>query len=118
MPQSYRPQPKPNKSAEVIDALRAASLPDALSARDHAAIKKTPLSAGQIVQAFGAVYRGEWGDDWLRDNLSVRVVIERWAGFAARRSGNGRAQEPRSAVARELAELRAEGVIDEHGNFV
>lgn len=113
-----RPQPKPNKSAAVLDALRAAGLPDVLSARDHAAIKKTPLTAGQIVQAFGAVYHGEWGDDWLRDNLSVRLVIERWAGFAARRAGNGRVQEAKSAVARELAELRAEGVIDEYGNFV
>jgi hypothetical protein len=87
------PAPGPSKSGEVIDLLRARSLPDALSARDHAAVKGTALTAGQIVEAFEAAFRGRWGDPWLHDNLCVRLVIERWAGYQARRSG-GQAPRP------------------------
>jgi hypothetical protein len=86
------PAPKGSKSGEVIDLLRAWALPDALSPRDHAAVKGTALTAGQIVEAFEAAYHGRWGDAWLQDNLCVRLVIERWAGYLARRNGAGAAR--------------------------
>jgi len=75
--------PKPNKSGEVIDRLRADALPDVLNKGDHAAIKACPLSPAQIVEAFGAAFRGEWGGDWLQENLNVQAVIRRYAGYLA-----------------------------------
>jgi hypothetical protein len=79
---------RPNRSAELIDLLRAAGVPFDLSARDHAAVKASRLTPRQIAAAYGAAYRGEWGDPWLRDNLCVRLVIERWAGYQARLNGH------------------------------
>ena len=95
------PVGRTGKSGEVIDLLRAHGLPDALSARDHAAVKRTGLSPAQIVEAFEAAYRGRWGDAWLRDNLCVRLVVERWAGYQARRHStatDGRRSDGTSAA--------------------
>jgi hypothetical protein len=82
-----QPAPRPNRSAELIDLLRAAGVPFDLSARDHAAVKASRLTPRQIAAAYCAAYRGEWGDPWLRDNLCVRLAIERWAGYQARLHG-------------------------------
>jgi hypothetical protein len=101
---------RPSKSGEVIDLLRARALPDVLSARDHAAVKGTALTAGQIVEAFEAAYLGRWGDPWLQDNLCVRLVIERWAGYLARRNG---VQAPRPfGRARTASADQADAVED------
>jgi hypothetical protein len=75
--------PKPNKSADLIDALRAADVPVEMTPRDHQALQKSSLTVAQVAEAYCAVYRGEWGDDWLQDNLAVHVVINRWAGYLA-----------------------------------
>lgn len=82
-PRAARAVPKPNKSAELIDALRAAGLPDVLSPRDHAAVKRTTLSPAQIVDVFGAAYRGEFGGDWLRENLALWIAIDRYPAYLA-----------------------------------
>jgi len=95
------PVPSPNRSAAVIDALRAAGLCDHLSPRDHAAIKASTLSPAAIVEALAAAVRGEWGNAWLRDNLSVHAVIDRYSAFDAARRHPVR-ERPRSAVGRAL----------------
>jgi hypothetical protein len=78
---SVRAAPKPNKSGDVIDLLKAAGLPHQLEKADHQAVKASPLSPAQIVEAFGAVYHGQWGGEWLRQNLNVQAVIKRYAGY-------------------------------------
>lgn len=101
---SVRAAPKPNKSGEVIDLLKAAGLPHQLEKPDHQAIKASPLSPAQIVEAFGAVYHGQWGGEWLRtQNLNVQAVIKRYAGYlswkerpAAPTNGTGVYHQPNS----------------------
>jgi hypothetical protein len=34
-----------------------------------------------VAAAYLAAWRGEWGDDWLRDNLSIHAVVDRLDGF-------------------------------------
>ena len=101
-PQGAKAAPKPNKSGEVIDLLRDEELPDALSPRDHAAIKRSALSPTQIVTAFGAAFRGEWGNGWLRDNLAIWAVLDRYAGYQASLKGtpSRRAAPAKSASSR------------------
>ena len=67
----------------MIDLLRARGLCDALEPADHKAINASPLTPTQIVDAFGAAVRREWGGDWLFENLSVQYVIRRYQAFAA-----------------------------------
>lgn len=79
------PPKTPTKSGEVIDRLRAEGFRGNLSPKDHAAIKRSDLSPAEIVEAFGAVSRGEWDNPWLRTNLSVEAVINRYSAFEALR---------------------------------
>jgi hypothetical protein len=74
--------------------INAAGIQAAITARDGRAVKDCSAPAEQIAEAYVAAFRGEWGDDWLRDNLSLHVVIDRLAGYAASKSGhsgNGKA---------------------------
>lgn len=87
--------PKPNRSAEVIDALQALQVTYDLTPRDHAAIKHCASPPGLIAEAYAAAFRGDWdpgGTGWLLENLSVHEVIGRLAGYVASENGkaNGR----------------------------
>lgn len=103
--ESPSPVPKPNRSAEFVDAVKALEpdAPVALSDRDGAAIKRSAVKPERLAQAYVAAFRGEWGNDWLRDNLSVHLVVDRYAGFethlrappkAPPRSRNGQTAVP------------------------
>jgi hypothetical protein len=82
-PPSVRAAPKPNKSGDVIDLLRAAGVPDVLSEADHRHIKTSRLSAAQIGEAYVAAFNGEWGGDWLQEHLNMANVLGRYAGYLA-----------------------------------
>ena len=101
--------PKPNKSGAVIDLLRARGLCDVLEDADHKAIKATPLTPKQIVDAVQAVASGAWDNEWLRQNLTVQGVIRRYQGFAATQAGRGRRRPTRG----ESASARAERMFEE-----
>ena len=67
----------------MIDLLRERGLCDVLEDADHKAIKSTPLTPRQIVDAVQAVASGAWDNEWLRQNLTVQGVIRRYQGFVA-----------------------------------
>jgi hypothetical protein len=103
--------PKPNKLAEVIDAITAESIGVNPSKVDAAAVKQCPASAARLASAYVAAFRGEWPPDstWLRDNLSLAAVCKRIDGYeafiaggerSARASPNGR---PRVSTADDFA---------------
>ena len=89
-PAGVRVAPKPTKSGELIDLVRAEGVPIEMQPRDHAALKKTALSPAQVSEAYCAAFRGEWGGEWLQENLSVQRVVERWAGYVANREAAAR----------------------------
>lgn len=77
--------PKPNKLAEIIDAIKAEGVGVNPSKVDAAAVKQCPAGAAKLASAYVAAYRGEWPPDstWLRDNLSLAAVCKRIDGFEA-----------------------------------
>ena len=84
-PSKPRAVSKPNRVSEVIDALREQGLDVALSKRDMAEVKGSTAKPSEIAEAYAAVHNGEWGDEWLRENLSVQAVIHRIGGYRASR---------------------------------
>jgi hypothetical protein len=75
------------KVSAVVDALRERGLPDALTGRDCKAIKESRVEPERIAEAFGAAFRGQWGNGWLRDNLAMWAVLERFAAYEASLGG-------------------------------
>lgn len=76
------------KTGDVVTRVKAEGIPITISSRDGKAIKDCNASAEQIAAAYVAAYRGTWGDEFIRSNLSVHLVVDRLAGFLA--STNGR----------------------------
>ncbi|MBV8718934.1 MAG: hypothetical protein JO020_29925 [Chloroflexi bacterium] len=75
--------------ARVVDLVAAAGAPLVLSAADKRAIRTCSAEPTVIAAAIAAAARGEWGDEWLQQNLSARLVIQRLSGFlASRKSAN------------------------------
>ena len=85
------PTRAPNKSGELIDLLREAGVAHDLTPKDHAALKRSGLSAAQVAEVYCAIARHEFGDDWLCKRLSVTKAIETWPGYA-----NEQARGPRA----------------------
>lgn len=84
------------KVTEVASIIKAADVDVTITPRDGKAIKDCSAPAQQIADAYVAAFRGEWGGEWLRSNLSLHVVVDRLAGFAARANGhaNGKTALP------------------------
>ena len=80
-----KPQPKNNKLSEVIDRVRALGVePVVNGGRDGRAVKECSAGAPDIAAAYAAVVTEEWGDKWLRANLSIHTVCDRMSGWMAR----------------------------------
>jgi DNA-binding Lrp family transcriptional regulator len=77
---------EPNAQARVIDLIVAGGAPSpTMGGRNGKAVK----DAGDpeaVAAAYLAVWRGEWGDGWLRENLSIHAVVDRLDGFRAWRA--------------------------------
>jgi hypothetical protein len=99
--------PKPNKSGELIDLLRAAGVECELLEKHHAALKRTRLSAAEVAEVYIAIAEGRFGDDWLCDNVNVERAIAAWPNYqnrklrGPRRPRPGRSESP-SAIAERL----------------
>lgn len=119
-----KPEKKPNKSAQVIDAIRANGFDPELSGRDHAAIKGCTRAPDVVADAYVSARQRLWppGDPWLANNLSVHAVIERLDGFEAWVAAGRPSSVPRPAKAvvqnsryhgdeQERAELRGSVVL-------
>ncbi len=90
----------PNRSAQVIDALRALGCHDPISGRDHGAIKASDADPTLIAEAYLALKDGRWHDDFLRRRLSLHVVIDNLPAYVADRDGvqNGQRPAPKVSV--------------------
>jgi hypothetical protein len=87
------------KVAAVIDALRAEGMTGTLKPADRQALTRTEYPAGDVASLYAAIYRGEYGDEFMHTGLSVANCVNRWmdgwqshrAGHRApdRRTGNG-----------------------------
>lgn len=75
------PAPKPTRSGQLIDALKAADIPVTMRPQDHKALKDSGADPLLVAEAYGALFRGEWGDDFMRRSLSVQFVIGRLAAY-------------------------------------
>jgi hypothetical protein len=63
--------------AAVVDAFQALGPPEPLMTdRDRAAIKCSNAPPELIAECYDAVRRGDWGDQWKRDNLSVHAAVD------------------------------------------
>lgn len=71
------------KSGQLIDLLKAADVPVTMRPQDHKALKDSGADPSLVAEAYGALFRGEWGDDFMRRSLSVQFVIGRLAGYEA-----------------------------------
>lgn len=74
---------KVNKSAALIDYLRGRGLDVTMTAADHKALKETTLAPAQVGAVYEAIFCGNFGDDWLREHLTVRRAIDSWNGYQA-----------------------------------
>lgn len=92
----------PSAGSRVIDLIVAAGLPKpSFGPRDGKALKDTGADPALVAEAYGALFRGAWGDDFMRRNLSVRFVVERLDAYQAWKLNpkngahrNGTAQPP------------------------
>jgi hypothetical protein len=71
-----------------------------LTAADKRAIRNCAAEPTVIAEAFTAAARREWGDEWLRQNLSARLVIQRLSGYLASRKARSDQVDRRSAPTR------------------
>jgi hypothetical protein len=79
--------PKPNRSAEVIDAIRELGQEPNLTARDHAALKASTAKPELIAEVYCAVFRGDYGDPFMQRHLCVREAIGWIDGYRSWKSG-------------------------------
>ena len=98
----------------MIELIRAEGVPVTFTARDGAALKATRPEPELVAEAYCAAYRGDWGDEFIRRNLSVRFVVDRLAGYlASKHAANGHAngRRPNGAhpdLSEELREVLAQ----------
>jgi len=88
--------PKPNKSGELMDLLRAAGVECLLLEKHHAALKRTRLSAAEVAEVYIAIAEGRFGDDWLCDNVNVERAIAAWPNYQNRKLRGPRPPSPRA----------------------
>lgn len=75
------PAPKVTRSGQLIDLLRADDVPVTMRPQDHKALKDSGADPALVAEAYGALFRGDWGDDFMRRSLSVQFVIGRLAAY-------------------------------------
>jgi hypothetical protein len=80
-----RAAPKPDKAEELRALLMREDVPHDLTREDREALKASRLTAGQVAEVYLALSRGEHGDAWQLEHLSVREAIKAWPGYQARR---------------------------------
>jgi hypothetical protein len=89
-----------NRVARVTELVAAAGEQLVLSSADKRAIRNCTAEPTVIAEAIAAAARREWGDEWLRQNLSARLVIQRLSGYLASRKARSDQVDRRSAPTR------------------
>lgn len=75
-----------DRVAAVAALVTEAGAPLVLTSADKRAIRGCEADPALIAEAFTAAARGEWGGDFLHQNLSARLVIQRLSGYLAWKS--------------------------------
>lgn len=82
-----RPSPRDGRAdtgiGTIIDLVWAGNATIPFTARDAKAVKESRAPPELIAEAYLAAYHGEWGDEWLRENLTLRLVVDRLSGYCA-----------------------------------
>lgn len=99
---------KPNKYADFIDAVHAQGLPYESEPADARAVKQAAPSAAQIAECYGALARGEWGDDWTRGRLSAQTAVKSWNAYQTAKTVPRREQRGRGGKRDAFGELADE----------
>ena len=108
-----------NSSAggRLVDLLRAGGVPDALSPteRDFKALKSRPDATPEIVaECYLAMYRGEYGDDFMRKGLSIQAVIYRFLdGYLAQKAHPNPRQHTRGRPGTTEQGYRRDATLEE-----
>ncbi len=75
--------PKPNRTQQVIDLLAAEGVEVHPRPQDGKAIKDSGAKPEAIVAVYLAIFRDEFGDKFMRDNLSLQSAIGHLDGYRA-----------------------------------
>lgn len=104
----------PNVQA-AIDALRAEGMTGVLTPRDRAALKTTDADLGEMARLYAAIFRGEYGDDFMHKNLSVCLCLEKMPGWLSAQEGH---QAPAKKNGAASATARIDAVFERalHGH--
>src|SRR5713101_4835825 len=89
-----------DRVARVVDLVAAAGAPLVLTSADKRAIRNCAAEPAVIADAFTAAARREWGGDFLQQNLSARLVIQRLSGYLAWRASLSDQVDGRGALPR------------------
>jgi hypothetical protein len=76
-------EPAPTRSGVLLDLLKASDIAVTMRPQDHRALKESGADPEVVAEAYAAIFRGEWGDEFMRRSLSVQFVIGRLAGYAS-----------------------------------
>lgn len=69
------------RSGRLLDALTAVDIPVTMRPQDHRALKDSGAEPELVAEAYATIFRGEWGDDFMRRRLTVQNVIGHLAGY-------------------------------------
>lgn len=79
---------KENKLKRVIDLVRAQGFPCPVDReRDPKAVANSSATTDEIAETYCAIARGEFGDQWTRDRLSIRIATEKVAAYQIQKVG-------------------------------
>lgn len=69
----------------LVDAFRERGIEPMLGPRDYAAVKRSTAPPGLVAEAYDAVARREYGDDFMRKRLSVHEAVDWVSGYVESR---------------------------------
>ncbi len=120
-PAPLTPRGNPKVSA-VVDALRSEGMTGRVTPRDAKAIRETEHDPVVVAALYAAIFRGEYGDAWMHDNLSVALCLEKLPGWLSFRAGhrappkpNGTPPGGQAYLLRELALAQSQHEAHEEG---
>jgi hypothetical protein len=102
--------------AGVIDALRAEGMTGVLTGRDKRALKETECDPKEVAALYAAIYRGEHGDSFMHDNLSVALCLEKMPGWLSAQEGHQAPTKQTGAAKSATSKINAvfEGALNGH----
>jgi hypothetical protein len=88
------PTGRVDRVATVAELVARAGAQLVLTSADKRAIRNCAVEPAVIAEAFIAASRREWGGDFLHQNLSARLVIQRLSGYLAWKASRATNTQP------------------------